>query len=93
MVTIILAANDIPNGTVVHKVDGTVPYTLHKDGVKIFDEHEKPLHVAVGQCVLFGEHLSIVSPKIKLAVDFDEYEHAEEFLSDIIIAEQESSSK
>ena len=85
-VTIMLRADQIPNEILVHKVGGVVEFVLRTKGIPLYSYlHDRKTEVLCkGLLVLQnGETLEVVAPGRQLAIDFDDFEDAANFLMEV----------
>jgi hypothetical protein len=85
-VTIMLRADQIPNETVVHKVGGVVEFVLRTKGVPLYSymQDRETEVLCKGLLVLQnGETLEVVSSDRQLAIDFNDFEDAADFLMEV----------
>lgn len=83
MISIVMEAQLIPDGSKVFKTTGTQPYHLSREGAKVFDSKGEGVTLYPGACVMFrtnGTGLQIIEPTTRLRLDFNTIAEACEFL-------------
>lgn len=94
MVTLILEAGRIPDGTVVHKPTGEKQYTLRKElRVYLPDNDRRPVTFPDVVFLVGDSYVNGVYPTTKLAVDFDDEDEAIEFLTELAKTAERKSSQ
>lgn len=86
-ITIILEAQHIPEDCTVRKPTGVKTYLMRRQGIRVYSSHYASEPVTVyGAGTLHltcADHIQMVGPEDKLALDFESVEATERFMEEL----------